>query len=522
MAIYKDAVRELQEICTIPHPSNQTPPTRFDETDDNLFHIRNYLIDKIDQYIGKDAAHTDDAHNVFFDIPASKGAENFKGIALQAHMDMVWAASGEATSWDPKTHPVSEPVIEEVDGKMVMHTDGWLTSLGADDGQGMAMILSLAKNRKKFKHGLIRCVVTADEETSGRGADNLGIINEEKTDFFRNVSYLINLDLPHGGKVAETAAGIHAYVLDVVPELETEKSNDTLYQLSFTDFLGGHSGEEIDLGRQNPLKLIARVVQYLIDKGHVVRLSSFNTDNIAMNKIPEKAQITFTCADDRDIISSLISEQLSQIEAELKWRGTEKNAKMKLEILSGSQTTVLKNNDQSHAIINFVNKIPFGPYERFEDDWFIGSSANIAPFNWTLTTENKVKITTNVSLRYGHAAWFDELKTMVDEAKASLQAAVGEVQLNEAVYYPVWEMSDNKKLRDLVMDSYIKNDVKSEAMKSHGGLEAAHIVTDYPDLVAIAIGATDLNEHMTTEQLVLEEYETLAKVMLRTLQNMNI
>ena len=111
---------------------------------------------------------------------------------------------------------------------------------------------------------------------------------------------------------------------------------------------------------------------------------------------------------------------------------------------------------------------------------------------------------------------------MVDEAKASLQAAVGEVQLNEAVYYPVWEMSDNKKLRDLVMDSYIKNDVKSEAMKSHGGLEAAHIVTDYPDLVAVAIGATDLNEHMTTEQLVLEEYETLAKVMLRTLQNMNI
>lgn len=224
------------------------------------------------------------------------------------------------------------------------------------------MILSIAKNHKKFKHGLIKCVITADEETTGHGAANLGIVDGKRMPIFENIQYLVTLDLPHGGKVATTAAGIEANSLNITG-LTTEDSSNTQYEISFSDFLGGHSGEEIDLGRSSPLKLAGRLMNEIIADGNEIQLANISTSCTKMNKIPEDATVIFTCASS---VAGSIQKHIDKMKTELKIRGVESKAKIDYETKTGT-IKVLSTND-SQAVINVIDEAPFGPYERFDDD----------------------------------------------------------------------------------------------------------------------------------------------------------
>ena len=77
----------------------------------------------------------DEANNVKLYAPATSGYENRKSIVLQAHLDMVCAKDPDV-AFDFKTQPID---IYVEDGFVKAHG----TTLGADDGAGVAMILSL-------------------------------------------------------------------------------------------------------------------------------------------------------------------------------------------------------------------------------------------------------------------------------------------------------------------------------------------------------------------------------------------
>jgi dipeptidase D len=102
----------------------------------------------------------DKAYNVLVKMPASKGYEKKPSIALQAHSDMV-GAKGENSKHDFTKDPIK--MIQK--GDLVYAND---TTLGADDGIGMAMILAIFTD-KDLKHGPIEAVITANEETGMDG-----------------------------------------------------------------------------------------------------------------------------------------------------------------------------------------------------------------------------------------------------------------------------------------------------------------------------------------------------------------
>ena len=126
--------------------------------------------DKISEYCVSFAekrglnAYRDEFNNVIIRKPASKGYEGAEPVMLQAHLDMVCEAErGKEINF------LTDP-IELIEQDGILKANG--TTLGADDGIGVAMILAVLDS-DTILHPEIEAVFTTDEETGMDGA--LGI-----------------------------------------------------------------------------------------------------------------------------------------------------------------------------------------------------------------------------------------------------------------------------------------------------------------------------------------------------------
>ena len=104
----------------------------------------------------------DKVGNVIIRKPASPCMENRKILILQSHMDMVCEKNNDVQFDFEK-----DAIQTYVEGE-------WLkakgTTLGADDGIGVAMQMALLQSTE-IEHGPLECVFTRDEETGLTGAE---------------------------------------------------------------------------------------------------------------------------------------------------------------------------------------------------------------------------------------------------------------------------------------------------------------------------------------------------------------
>ena len=107
---------------------------------------------------------TDKTGNILISKKASMGMENVPTVILQCHMDMVCEKNS-----DKIINFETDPIESYVDGEW-MRARG--TTLGADDGIGMAMAMAVLSD-DSIKHGPIECLFTRDEETGLTGAEAL-------------------------------------------------------------------------------------------------------------------------------------------------------------------------------------------------------------------------------------------------------------------------------------------------------------------------------------------------------------
>lgn len=507
--IYENSVEELKEICKIPHSSNKDL-VEPDLDNDNLRHIRKHIKDKVKEYMGSDITIMDKRGNIWFDIPATPGFEKQKPVIFQAHMDMVWAATGEAEHWNPLTDPVSTPVIENVDGKRVMHTKGWLTSLGADDGQGMAIMLSLAKYHDKIDHCPIRCLFTVDEETTVAGAKELD------TAVFNDHPYLINVDSPHGGLVMTTSAGLKEFTHHF-ENVMLETAETTSVKVTLKDFLGGHSGEDADNGRANPISLFAKEVQTLSPEDINFQLAGIATSADVANKIPTDATFEFYTSLPYSVLEKTLLYDFQSLPS---LYPNEKDAKI---VIEQGETKRVMPLEKSVSLIDAIASFPCGAQDdmRF-DDGFIGGSGNISAFNWT-SDGYYADLSFISSFRYGRdEGWREKLDYETQDIIKKLGASFAEYKFQIEDGFYVWEDKPNNKLLNLCLDSFKNIGLKGTAAKCHGGLEPSFFCRKVPDLYQIAIGPTVLNEHNVREQLVLEDYLNTCEVVVQMLKSFNI
>ncbi|HJJ59824.1 MAG TPA: hypothetical protein O0Y08_03045 [Methanocorpusculum sp.] len=168
-------MKYFEEVTKVPRPSG------------HLTAIQNYLCAFAEEHHLE--YETDAVGNVLIKHLGSSPSEHH--IILQAHQDMVPAVR-EGSSF--------------VFGKDSIKTyikDWWLyaeeTSLGADDGRGIATALA-ALSSDELSDCSFDCIFTVDEETTMSGAKNL-------SPDWLSADALLNIDTEHWGSVCVSSAG---------------------------------------------------------------------------------------------------------------------------------------------------------------------------------------------------------------------------------------------------------------------------------------------------------------------------
>lgn len=221
-------------------------------------------------------AFKDNAENIVMRKPATPGREQAKCAVLQAHMDMV------PQKVDESSHNFeTDPIETYIDGDWVKAKG---TTLGSDDGMGVAAIMAVMES-KDIKHGPLEALITADEETCMYGVNNLSA-DTLKGDI------LLNIDNETMGEfVIGSAGGVNISATMQYKEVELEEG-DIAVKVSLKGLRGGHSGLEINEGRANANKLMARFVRQAIVDDEV-RLCSWQGGNMR-NAIPRTATVVLT------------------------------------------------------------------------------------------------------------------------------------------------------------------------------------------------------------------------------------
>ena len=221
--------KHFAEIVRIPRPSSHEEK------------IRRYILD-FARAQGLESKE-DAAHNVYVRKPASKGMEDRKGVILQAHLDMVPQKNN-----DKEFDFTKDPIDAYIDGGWVT-ADG--TTLGADNGIGVAAILAVLEDRT-LKHGPLEALFTATEETGMDGANGLekGLLHGD---------ILLNLDSEEEGELyVGCAGGLDANMTFGYKAEPTPAGGYTAAKISVKGLKGGHSGIQIVCQRANANKVLFR------------------------------------------------------------------------------------------------------------------------------------------------------------------------------------------------------------------------------------------------------------------------
>ncbi len=186
----------------------------------------------------------DDSLNIIMEVPATKGMKDREKVILQGHMDMV-CEKGK----DSDHNFATDPIELIVDGDKLHANE---TTLGADDGIGVAMAMALAEE----EHGPLKIIVTVSEETDMHGAKDL----EAK---YLEGKYLINIDSEEEGILTVSSAG--GKLLHSKLKVERVDYRGEAFSLKLHGFLGGHSGMEIANNKGNMIKVIAEILNKVDD-----------------------------------------------------------------------------------------------------------------------------------------------------------------------------------------------------------------------------------------------------------------
>ena len=448
------------EICQVPRPSGREE--KMGDYLEAFAHKRGLPFKK------------DDVGNVLITKPATKGYENRRTVILQAHQDMV--CEKDATlDHDFMTQPI-ETYVE----------GGWLkargTTLGADDGMGIAMALAILDSAE-IEHGPVECLFTVSEETGLTGATNLkaGMMNGKM---------LINLDSEDEGEIfIGCAGGINTNVeFDFRPE--PVPAGYFFLRVGVDKLHGGHSGDDIDKGYANANKVLARFLNTALDK-YDMRLCSISGGNLH-NAIPRDAVAVIAVPfADREKIRVDFNVFAAQVQDE--YHVTEREAKFFMEsadaVAECIEPAVARN------IIRSVFAVFNGVFAMSMDiPGLVETSSNLA----RIRTEQG-KVTMIASQRSS----VESAKYAVQETLAAcFRLAGAKVERNDG--YPGWAPNPKSELLDISVRTYKELFHKDPKVKAiHAGLECGLFLTSYPELDMISIGPTLRGVHSPSERLEL-------------------
>jgi len=436
----------------------------------------------------------DAQNNVIFDVPASEGMENKPLAILQGHMDMVIAVA------DGKTFDPQKDGIKVINDGEKLTADG--TSLGADDGIGIATALYLIENNKA--HGPLRVIFTTNEEDGMTGAMNL---DAKVTDAAK---YVINLDYEYSNEACNSAAAGNTTNVSGIPEIRPAGKTLAM-QLVIKGLLSGHSGIDINKGRLNGIKAMGQILKGIEDEKVDFELASF-IGGSALNAIPAKASACIVI-DPKDEETVRASVEKTTETLKKQYGEVEKDAQInvnKCETPANVLTDQAKND-----VLKFVNGI-FDGVNTMSDkvEGLVESSSNYGIIS--VIADDKKESTGGAYIRSSDATRLDELT----EAQVKL-AKDCNFEMTYKKTSDAWPVNPDSKIVALAKGAYkaeTGDDLK--VVQVHAGIECGTFAKLNPELDIIALGFDIKDPHTIKETLTLTTIPTTYRVIESVLANL--
>ena len=416
----------------------------------------------------------DEKHNLIIDKQAAPGCENWPRVILQGHMDMVCVAK-EGVIYNPVTSPIK--IIN--DGEY-LRADG--TSLGADDGIGVAAIMFLLQ--QDFQHGPIRAIFTVDEEQGMSGAKAL----DDK--YLADAKYLINCDSEDFDVLTVSSAG--SVNIDAERRVKWHKPEHRFaYEFTIRGLHGGHSGEAINCGYANAVKVAAQAIA-LIGRKTEMELASFNSYK-ARNVIPSEATFIFTTPLSDVKVFNVVVAKVNKYLKEA-YGHTEKTFEVICKPCELPQKVM--SDDDMRSVVDFINLSMTGVLKMSQTEKdLVELSANIGP---VVTRENHVII---------YAFPRSSVDILVEEI-TNIYKQLGKrcgVRVVSAEPAPGWPANPDSMLKDVALNTFKEqNGYDMQAKAIHAGLECSHFYAKNPHLDMISIGPNNIDIHSPNEHLELK------------------
>lgn len=466
----------FDKICSIPHPSKHEEA------------LASYIVGWAkEQNLD---VRRDDVGNVFIKKPATPGMEDRKSVVLQAHIDMV-PQKNEDTAHDF----VTDPIRPYIDGEWVTAQG---TTLGADNGMGMASCLAVLA-ADDIQHGPLQVLLTIDEEAGMTGAFNLqpGWLEGD---------ILLNTDSEQEGEVYMGCAGgvDGAITFDITRE--ALPMGYVARQLTLKGLKGGHSGCDINTGRGNANKLLARFLA-----GHAeelnLRLVEFRGGSLR-NAIPREGFITVALPEENlNKLDALYTHFTEMLRSEL--GSIETNLVTFNEAVDG-QPEIIAADDQKKLVAT-LNACPNGVIRMSDDiEGVVETSLNVG-----VITTDADKVTILCLVR----SLIDSGKEQVESMLRSVAELAG-ANIEFSGAYPGWKPDPDSEIMAIFRDMYEGiYGHKPNIMVIHAGLECGLFKEPYPNMDMVSFGPTIKFPHSPDEKVKIDTVALYWEQMVALLAN---
>jgi dipeptidase D len=415
----------------------------------------------------------DAAGNVIICKSATSGYENQKKVILQAHMDMVCEKNSDV-NFDFETQPIDY----FVEGDFVKAHG---TTLGGDNGIGMAMMLALLAS-DDLQHPELECLFTVDEETGLTGAfalDNKILKGE----------VLINLDSEDDGVIFIGCAGGIDTTATITFTEEKSPEGYFAFTVSVSGLKGGHSGDDINKGLANANKLLNAYL-WKLNKSTDVRLHSFNGGNLRNAIAREASAIVSVPWSQKENVRVALNHYIADVEKEF----GEIESTMKITLESEKLPHTVIDKITSDKLLNALFACPHGVKAMSKDmPGLVETSTNLASVK--MKSDNKILITTSQ-------------RSSVDAAKYEIAHQVESVfllagaEVTHGDGYPGWKPNVKSEVLKKAESSYARLFAeKAQVRAIHAGLECGLFLEKYPHLDMISIGPQMYGVHSPDERL---------------------
>ena len=464
------------EICKIPHPSKK---------EDRL---AAYLLDFA-------KAHSleglrDETGNILIRKPASPGFENKKMVILQSHLDMVCEKNSNTVhDFD------NDPIVPWIDGDWIKARG---TTLGADDGIGIAASLAILES-KEIPHGPLEALFTVDEETGLTGAFGL------KPDLLRG-RILLNLDSEDEGQIFIGCAGGRDTTGTIPVETIPVRSTSIAYKVSVTGLKGGHSGDDINKGLGNAVKILNRFLWNAAGE-FGARIASVDAGNLRNAIAREGFAVIVLPKGKGRKLEKYCKKFMAEVRDE--FRVTEPGLKVAAEPCD-LPAEVLKPALQKR-LLNALYSCPHG---------VIAMSQEIANFVETSTNLASVK------MKDGHIIITTSQRSSIESAKKDVCDMVASVlrlagaTVEQSSGYPGWKPDPSSKILKTTVESYRRLfSQEPEVLAIHAGLECGLVGAIYPGMDMVSFGPTIKGAHSPDERLDIPSTVKFWELTLDVLKN---